>query len=379
MSNQPERLTAPPDVSRIDAENEAIAWPALEAIIHVDPAGRGLASYRRSGVALDAGQLQAAALDLAKNARSVAIVTGFFVEGEDGAAAETDGPPGALFLARALSDLGVDVCLMTDTYGLPMLITGKVLWKMHDVEIVDVPLELGPATAPSVGDDDGDCEMIDRWFHNFLESPRGQSLTHVVAVERCGPSHTRTSVTSQVGTSPATLDLFSELVPVEHRNRCHNMRGESIDKQTAKMHRLFDAIAARKQPIRTIGIGDGGNEIGMGSFRWSELVVALDSPPAPWIVCRTPTDHTIVSGISNWGAYALALAVGRLCGAVDRGGQWSAEGQRSLIELMIEMTSAVDGLTRRNEPTVDGLPLNDYLRPLDELRRLLGYADAPPD
>jgi hypothetical protein len=43
---------------------------------------------------------------------------------------------------------------------------------------------------------------------------------------------------------------------------------------------------------------------------------------------------------------------------------------------LVAQTRAVDGLTLRREATVDGLPLDVYLRPLEEMRKLLGYRDA---
>ena len=130
MQTSPERRNPPPDPAKIAAENTAIAWSALEAITHVDPAGRGLSSFRRASVPLDAGQLQAAALHLAEHARSVGIVTGFCVATSDGITVETDGPPGALFLARALLALGVDVSLIGDCYALPLLTCGCEMWNI---------------------------------------------------------------------------------------------------------------------------------------------------------------------------------------------------------------------------------------------------------
>src|SRR3954453_23691286 len=82
-------------------EGQNIDWQTLEAIVHRDPAARGLASYRLGGRALDHGQLQRAAADLAGRATSAPMVTGFCALADSGVTAETDGPPGALFLARA--------------------------------------------------------------------------------------------------------------------------------------------------------------------------------------------------------------------------------------------------------------------------------------
>jgi hypothetical protein len=156
------------------------------------------------------------------------------------------------------------------------------------------------------------------------------------------------------------------------------MRGESINALTAKTHLLFEAVGNAGRAITTIGLGDGGNEIGMGQFDFETMVEAIGPGSAPRIISRIATDFTIIAGVSDWAAYALALAVGRLCDAPELGRDWDAPRQRALIEQMVLRTQAVDGLTLRREPTVDGLPLDVYLRPLEAMRKLLGYADAQP-
>jgi hypothetical protein len=198
----------------------------------------------------------------------------------------------------------------------------------------------------------------------------------LIAIERPGPSHTLESLAAQRRAAPPPIAQFTDSVPAAERDVCHNMRGESIDAWTAKTHRLFEAIAAAGLPIATIGLGDGGNEIGMGQYQWEVLVDAMGSNVAGRIVSRIATDFTIIGGVSDWAAYGLALAVARLCGATGLGRRWDSRGQRELVERLVAQTRAVDGLTLRREATVDGLPLDIYLRPLEEMRKLLGYRDA---
>ncbi|MEX2113580.1 MAG: glutamate cyclase domain-containing protein [Pirellulales bacterium] len=361
MSNSPAGSGRPIGAANIMAREAQIPWDALEQIVHLDPAGRGLASFRRDDLApLDAGQLRAASLRLALDARSVAIVTGFCVVTPEGVTAETDGPPGALFLARALAALGIDVCLITDRYARPLLQCGIDLWRLEQVSLVEMPMCDDPAEA-------------ERWTDAFLASPRGTGLSHLIAIERPSPSHTTESLAAQQDPS-LPGDRFEAAVPEEHRGVCHNMLGELIQSFTADTHRLFDSISAQQLPIATIGIGDGGNEIGMGRFAWQTLVDAVGSPVAGRIAARVATDNAVIAGVSDWGAYALALSVACLRGANDLGRDWDATGERALIESMVRDAGAVDGLTRRREPTVDGLPLDVYLQPLDAMRKLLGYS-----
>jgi hypothetical protein len=120
---------------------DRIDWPALEALVHCDPAARGLASFRLAAAPLDAGQLRAAAVHLARHASGVAIVTGFCALAHDRVTTETDGPPGALYFARALIALGVDALLITDRYALPLLEVGCYLWRLDRKILVEFPFE----------------------------------------------------------------------------------------------------------------------------------------------------------------------------------------------------------------------------------------------
>ncbi len=88
------------DPQTVAARAQNLDWSALRRAMHRDPGGRGLAGYRRHGKPLDSDPMRAAALDLANRACKVAIVTGFCAIAGEHVTAETDGPPGALFLRR---------------------------------------------------------------------------------------------------------------------------------------------------------------------------------------------------------------------------------------------------------------------------------------
>ena len=69
----------------------------------------------------------------------------------------------------------------------------------------------------------------------------------------------------------------------------------------------FCLFTAKKHPeIVTIGIGDGGNEIGMGKV--FERVVA-NVQFGSEIACSVASHYLITAGVSNWGGYALAKAI----------------------------------------------------------------------
>src|SRR5260370_17073462 len=49
-----------------------------------------------------------------------------------------------------------------------------------------------------------------------------------------------------------------------------------------------------------------------GKIPWS--VIRRNIPNGGLVACRVPTDHLIVCGVSNWGAYGLAAGVRILTG-----------------------------------------------------------------
>lgn len=185
----PQPPPPPIDSSAVRAAAQAIDWAKLESLTHLDPAGRGLASFRLHRATLDAGQLRAAALDLTLRAGRVAITTGFPIVTSAGVVAETDGPPGALFLARTLLTLGHEVVLISDAWGAPLLRFGCRKWRMGEERVVEMPLPLGGGLPDEQSETAGD-----RWIADFLASPQASGLTHLVAIERPGPSHTLESL-----------------------------------------------------------------------------------------------------------------------------------------------------------------------------------------
>src|SRR5439155_719155 len=84
--------------------------------------------------------------------------------------------------------------------------------------------------------------------------------------------------------------VFLDQVPPEHQDRCHTMRGRDITTNMSPAHWLFEAPARRG--VATIGIGDGGNEIGMGRIPWD--IIQRNIPNGGLVACRTATEQLIV-------------------------------------------------------------------------------------
>ena len=335
----------------------------MERLIRRDPARRGLISSESAESPLCPGHLTLAAKHLAEHGRRAIIVTGFFIPGASPPSAETDGPPGAALLAAALIHAGLSAQIVTDE---PCRAA---------VEVAAREMGLAPDDIWTIPESRSEQE---EWCVEVLKgSSSRQPLTHLIALERVGPSHTSQSLREQnrmAGIAETeNLAEFERLVPETDRNRCHNMRGECIDEQTAPLHRLFE-LARTRADLRTIGIGDGGNEIGMGSIAWHELHRRLNGPGAARVPCRITTDWTIVAGVSNWGGQALAAATLLLANNAQAARDWTTHQQRRALERLVSEGPAVDGITRLREPTVDGLPFLTYIQPWEGLRRLMGLA-----
>jgi len=254
-------------------------------------------------------------------------VTAFYIPHATLPAGETDGPLGALFLARTLPQLGVNVSIITDAFAVPALRAGLAAAKVGpEVSLVTLP-----------------------------EVPAG--LTHLVALERVGQSHTPRS--------SGVPDRFRSEVPAESWGRCHTMSGRDITAFMQPVESIFIDSS-----IPTIGIGDGGNEIGMGKVPWR--VIASNIPNGAKVACRVKCDHLVVAGVSNWGAYALAAGVAKLRGQHLDESAFDPDLEQELLRVMVEAGPLVDGLTGRPTVTVDGLAFGTYIEPLMAIGQLVG-------
>jgi hypothetical protein len=211
-----------------------------------------------------------------------------------------------------------------------------------------------------------------RWarFPWQLDSGERWPITHLIALERAGPSHTTQSVAAQPGTTQTLTEQFIGEVPAEEHDRCHTMRGFDITECMAPAHLLFEAAQGAQPTVTTIGIGDGGNEIGMGKIAWS--IIRRNIPNGGMVACRVPTDHLIVCGVSNWGAYGLAAGVRLLRGAACAGELFDIEREREILEVMVRDGPLVDGVTGRPSLTVDGLAFDRYAELLPRIGSIAG-------
>jgi hypothetical protein len=130
------------------------------------------------------------------------------------------------------------------------------------------------------------------------------------------------------------------------------------------------AAGDRAARVVTIGVGDGGNEIGMGNVR---ARLRRLGPLMARIAAVVRTDHLVVSGVSNWGAYGIAAALGRIAAQPLL---HTPDVERRLIEACVE-AGAIDGLSRRREATVDALGLDVHVAFVRLLNLVAGSGGGP--
>ncbi len=251
---------------------------------------------------------------LLEHAGPTFIVTGFYILNAN--APETDGPPGALALGQALTRLGRQVVYVSDGYTAPLL----TALSAGQANVIEFPLA-----------DDASS----RQYASQLLSTYHPAL--LIAIERCGLTGAGTYL---------------------------NMRGRDISATTARVDHLFF------QHPHSIGIGDGGNEIGMGNVAtYIPTVASLPRQPA-----LTTTTHLVIASVANWGAYGLLAALSRLVG---RNLLVDVEAETALLEHTVAC-GAVDGTTGAATHTVDGFSLADNARILQQLHAVLHASGVAP-
>lgn len=242
------------------------------------------------------------------------ITTGFYIL--DAGLVETDGPPGAIAIGNALETLGYHVVYITDAHGAPVMNAIKSAAS----RVVEFPIT-----------DDAESQQ----FAAHLLADLSPSV--LIAIERCGFTH----------------DL-----------KFRNMRGRDITPYNARIDYLFADHPA------SVGIGDGGNEIGMGNL--ADEIPLVDSLVK--IPCVTRVTAPILASVSNWGGYGLAASLSKLSG---KNLLPSVEQDMATLRLTVD-TGAVDGMSALQEYKADGFTLEENAQTIQQLQALLaeeGIAD----
>lgn len=232
------------------------------ASVASDRCGRSLSKLCRTEMLEEATGL------LDSSVRPV-IVTGFFVP--NAGAPETDGPPGAAVLTRALQKLEKEAFLVTDSLNSTAL----------------------TACCRAVG------------IHGEVIAEKA----------------------SEVMELDPDLLVFIERLGRAGDGKYYNMRGEDITGWTPSLDgAAYDALS---KGIPVLAVGDGGNEAGMAC-----LMPGMKGLLGNYSSCLSVVRSTVAVpvDVSNWGGYALVCMLscrhGRWLGH-------SSEEERFMIEAMI--------------------------------------------
>jgi hypothetical protein len=148
-----------------------------------------------------------------------------------------------------------------------------------------------------------------------------------------------------------------------HDGRYHGGGGFDISHYTAKTDALFSE--AQRRGISTIGIGDLGNELGMGTVAEE---VRSSIPFGETIAAELAADVVVVANISNWGAYGVAACIAALTGVDDA--FHDGEEELGLIDACIR-AGAIDPVHGLLRPYVDGTDAKINAAMVDMLRSVL--------
>lgn len=212
------------------------------------------------------------------------LTTGFYVAG----CAETDGPLGTMVLASALKKLSFHPVVFTDAFC-------EGYFELAGLDVKYVSMDADRS-----------------YFESMIKQMHPVGM---ISIERCG---------------------------LNSQNDYANMRGISIREHTAPMDLMFDL--ARESQIPTWGVGDGGNEIGMGNLK--EVI----SEKLSLVPCINEVDHLVIATVSNWGAFGMTACLEKLTGTRVLP---SYPEMKRYLEQTVAMGS-IDGVNKVHECTVDG-------------------------
>lgn len=236
---------------------------------------------------------------------------------------ETDGPVGAAHLARALEE-----CLG----AVPVLVTAPAL----------VPV--AAAALRGAGLVVADLHLATR----SKSGPRRAAVAGAIGFTTEAGRAAEDAAGLLDRLRPAAV-IGIEVPGANHAGDYHDATAsripcELVVKADALVH------AATERGSLTIGIGDGGNELGMGSIADA---VRGHLPEGATVAPATEVDALIVGCISNWAAIALSAAISALAGRPDF---LSSVDLARIMDRACD-AGAIDGPTSYVEARSDGTSL----------------------
>ncbi len=306
-------------------------YDLIDRIVSLDMGQRGMAGLYAPARAIAGEPISAAAarpLSALERGDFVIIITGSLTRaGVSSAIAENDGPVGVASLARAITHgfnaiplILVDETICDKMAAITRVAGPNAVTREQAKVAVDTPRYTSIAVVEGGKLDDEAAKAHAEALISDL-NPKA-----VIAVERSGLTKDGTY---------------------------RNARGEDYSEGRARLDHVV--LEAAKRGVPTIGIGDGGNEIGMGAI---PDAVAAHIPHGDILCSEIATDVLFPVGVSNWGCYAVTAALAIMTGNEDL--IHTPELERRLLEASPQI-GLVDGSSGRLEPTADGLPLATHM------------------
>ncbi len=244
---------------------------------------------------------------------------------------ENDGPPGAVALARSL----VIAKKVTPIILVENVFTSQIKEMLKAINIQ--PLNLNesikninsPFPVAAVGVDSFPINKEDA-LYKATELINIDKVEAVISIEKGGMSE---------------------------KGEIHMSSGRKTTEQTSKIDFLINE--AKKEKILTLGIGDGGNELGMGNIKpfilkhFPHLRKCICGC-ASTIVPNNIVDLLVTSSVSNWGAYAICACLSYLNS--DFYIMHNQEMEKELMQIS-RQTGLIDGQSGFTSLSVDGISL----------------------
>lgn len=306
---------------------------AVDRLISVDLSARGFISvlYDESRE-FNGGQplcMTAAGEIAARTApqQHVVIATGLPIRGWFSATmTENDGPIGAASLARA-AYIGLR--------AVPIMLCEKE--QMHVLRACLLAVGLTPTTF-----DEYDAAVASKYAVPGRDLP--VAIVHGFTADSAKADVEADTILSR---NPSALVSIERQGVDEHGNYHYGRGEQNIPGIMAKIDRLFEI--ARSRGFYTIGIGDGGNELGMANVR---DVIRKRLPFGDKIAPSVEVSLLVSASVSNFGCYGIEACLAALKG--NSAILHSPEQEAELISACYR-AGAVDGVTGFVEPFVDAL------------------------
>ncbi len=237
-------------------------------------------------------------------------------------AGETDGAPGVAGLAWALSvGLGAIPVFLSEENNLKPIIAASQAVGLPVMNYEDATSRSGAAVAIDFPKDSAAAqkaapEVLDRF------KPKA-----IISLEKLGPNV---------------------------KGEIHSVQGANFTQHHAKVQYLVEA--AKEKGILTVGIGDGGNEVGFGLIvddvrKISPFGSKCVCPCGAGMATVTATEVLVVGAVSNWAAYGIETCLGFLL--KEENVLHDAAAEIRMLEACTR-EGAVDGMYLGPIPYVDG-------------------------